>query len=203
MSDFATKDIVTTAISVVSASLAAYFSYQSRSHSRRSSNRELFSEGQRLVSEINRILLDEPLLWGMFHTNVVHYTPEFQAKKNDVLFKARIRALAHQVLSMFEHMLKESPEPNEKDSTDQAQGWIDLYHDTLASSAILQWCLENEHSSKIFRRHCYAFYHAWKQTNKADAERDALLALPWVDQRVDPDLFIVGAFTPPPQAENT
>jgi hypothetical protein len=70
----------------------------------RLANRGIYVEGQKLLVQICKQLIDDPELWAIYDES------DQQAPKDDGSFQGKLRGFAHLHLNMFEIMFSGSPE---------------------------------------------------------------------------------------------
>jgi hypothetical protein len=124
---------VFTAIPLIVAVLSFIVSIAAYYLSNKLATRSLFLEGQKFVLEIDRQLLSDPHLWGLYDDrdlNPPDTDPKFDPDAR--YFQAKLRAFAYLHLNMFEVILTEASGPVARRRR-MSKVWLAYFRDRGAS----------------------------------------------------------------------
>lgn len=119
-------------------------------------------EGQKFVLEIDRQLLSDPHLWGLFDGDdqaLPDPDPNFSFAGQ--LFQAKLRAFAYLHLNMFEVILTEASEPSTRGRA-MSRVWLAYFRDTVSRSGIVRRILDQ--NPQLWNPALIKLYKEWKKT---------------------------------------
>ncbi|MGC9973472.1 MAG: hypothetical protein ABSE56_23095 [Bryobacteraceae bacterium] len=156
------KDYLGPAVSLIAAAFSFWFSLRSHRHHTEDADRSINVEGQKLLVEVNRHLIDDPRLWGILDDHEIRQSQEFTEAEKSPLFRAKLQAFAHLGLNMFEIILAESPNPKKGERT-ASHVWRDFFTATVKRSSLLRAILEHPESANIYQPALLALYDEWRR----------------------------------------
>jgi hypothetical protein len=146
-------------ISMIVAALSAVFSWWNYRLSNKLATRSLFLEGQKFVLEIDRQLLSDPHLWGLYDDGD-RALPDPKFDPDAPLFQAKLRAFAYLHLNMFEVILTEASEPGLR-GRGMAKVWLTYFHDTLSRSRLVRRVLDEY--PQLWNPKLLKLYRKWER----------------------------------------
>jgi hypothetical protein len=123
---------------------------------RRLANRGIYVEGQKLLVEICKQLMDEPKLWAIYDES------DQEVPADDLIFKAKLRGFAHLHLNMFEIMFLEAPR-EAWFGENQSNVWGRYFKTTLKNSTLIREVLAEPEGKGIWSKRMMKRYVAWKK----------------------------------------
>lgn len=150
------KDFLGPAVSCVAAVLSLVFFLLNWRLARRLANRGIYVEGQKLLVEICKQLMDDPRLWTVYDES------DQEAPKGDIQFQGKLRGFAHLHLNMFEIMFLEAPRAGIF-WENQSNVWVRYFKVTLSNSRPIRAVLEEPASKGIWSKRMVKIYEEWKR----------------------------------------
>jgi hypothetical protein len=150
------KDFVGPVVSSVAALLSLIFFLLNWRLAWRLANRGIYVEGQKLLVEICKQLMDDPKLWAIYDDSRL---PELV---DNAEFQGKLRGFAHLHLNMFEIMFLEAPRRGII-RENQSDVWVRYFNNTLSNSTLLREVLEEPASKGIWSKRMLRIYEKWKQ----------------------------------------
>ena len=138
---------------------------------RAGNNRNLIVQGQTLLSDVNKMLMTDPLLWTILDAHPLACDPTLQDRRTSPEFKAKLQAFVDIVANMFDMMLAELPDPRaeeitatpDADSWSASGVWLRFFESMLDQSSSLRNQLERSESRLLFQPAIKNAYAAWRK----------------------------------------
>jgi hypothetical protein len=164
------KDMVGPLVSLIAAALSILFFVFSFRLSKRTSDRSLNLEAQKMLLELNRQLIADPQLWSIYDDHPIRAAPEFDASSQQ--FQGKLEAFAYLYLNMFEIVLFEARESSKRGERDPPSLWLKFFHFTVARSSIVRTILEGPDSNQLYNPVLLAHYEQWKKNTEGATKAD-------------------------------
>jgi hypothetical protein len=167
-----TKAIVGPLVSAGAAFVSVFFAWWNVRMVKRSANRSIYVDGNKLLIEIDKLLVADPVLWCLYDDGPLRdekgiYLP------NDPTQRAKLRAFAHLHLNMFEIILSEVPKRGVW-KRNASNVWYDYFNDTLNRSPMIRDILDEPLSKILWSNTMHKEHEQWKEKRT----REAIAAVP-------------------------
>jgi hypothetical protein len=164
--DLDLKDIIGPLISAVAAGFSIFFAGRAFRHTRKTADRSLTLEAQKMLFEVDKQLISEPKLWSIYDDHPIvtatqDKSPEFQAK---------LEAFAYLHLNMFDVVILEALDPAIGAEQRRSRVWLDYFYDTVARSSVTRGILERPDSVQLFNPVLLKLYKQWKKKAQGKAK---------------------------------
>jgi hypothetical protein len=165
LSQIALTGFVGPLVSMLAAAISAVFFVLSFRLSRKMADRSEHMEAQKLLLEVNRQLIADPRLWGLYDDHPVRKDGSFDL--DSPLFVAKLEAFAYFKLNMFEIILVHAETTRSKRKRAASNSWHDFYIYSIAHSSMTRSILDRPDSVHVYNPVLMKLYTDWKSTVEA------------------------------------
>ena len=123
-------------------------------------DRSLNLEAQKMLLEVDRQLIADPLLWAIYDDHPVRTAPSFDDKSH--IFRAKLEGLGYLMLNMFEVVLFELSEKRTRENREGTRVWNQFFHHTVEHSSVVRSILDRPDSAQLFHSTMVSRYRDWK-----------------------------------------